>query len=98
MRLIDADREIERYTRDYLWPTPDVHEFEKRNAIIIVNALRQMPTAESRPKGEWIDGSDEGYVECPFCHSATTCEDNIEELHFCWNCGAELRADMGGTE
>ena len=46
MRLIDADREIERYSRDFLCPTPDVHEFEKRNAIVIVNALRQMPTAE----------------------------------------------------
>ena len=43
------------------------------------------------PQGVWIDYSDEGFVECPFCKSATTCEDNIDELHFCWNCGAKLR-------
>lgn len=46
---------------------------------------------EERPQGEWIDYSDEGYVECPLCQSATTCEDNIDELHYCWNCGAHLQ-------
>lgn len=46
---------------------------------------------ETRPQGEWIDYSNEGFVECPFCGSAINCEDNIDELHFCWNCGAELR-------
>ena len=29
-----------------------------------------------RKKGKWIDHSDEGYVECPFCHSATNCDGN----------------------
>lgn len=43
------------------------------------------------PQGKWIDYSDEGYVECPFCQSATTCEDNKDELHYCWNCGAKMR-------
>ena len=42
-------------------------------------------------RGEWIDYSDEGYVECPFCHSATNCEGNKDELHYCFSCGAELR-------
>ena len=46
---------------------------------------------EHRPKGEWVDYSDDGFVECPFCGSATTCDDNKDELHFCWNCGAEMR-------
>lgn len=48
-----------------------------------------LPSAQPR-KGEWIDYSDEGYVECPFCHSATNCEDNKDELHYCFSCGAEL--------
>lgn len=48
-----------------------------------------------RPQGEWIDYSEEGFVECPFCHKATTCEDNIDELHYCWNCGAKMK---GGAE
>ena len=42
-------------------------------------------------KGEWIDYSSEGFVECPFCHSATNCDDNKDELHYCFSCGAELR-------
>jgi len=40
--------------------------------------------------GEWIDYSDEGYVECPFCGHATNCEDNIDELHYCFYCGAKM--------
>lgn len=47
--------------------------------------------AMKRQQGEWIDHSDEGYVECPFCHEATNCDDNKEELHFCWNCGAKMK-------
>ena len=49
-----------------------------------------------RPQGEWKDYSDEGYVECPFCGSATTCDDNKDELHYCWNCGADMRGDENG--
>ncbi len=43
-----------------------------------------------RPKGYWIDHSDEGYVECPKCGSATNCDGNINDLHFCFSCGAEM--------
>ena len=50
---------------------------------------------EERPTGEWIDYSDEGYVECPFCGNATNCEDNKDELHYCWHCGARMK---GGAE
>lgn len=39
--------------------------------------------ATARPQGEWIDHSEEGYVECPFCEHLTNCEDNIDELHYC---------------
>ena len=51
--------------------------------------LTQLPSAQKT--GEWIDYSDEGYVECPFCHSATNCDGNKDELHYCFSCGAELR-------
>lgn len=50
-------------------------------------------TGKERPQGEWIDYSNEGYVECPFCGSATNCEDNKDELHYCWNCGADMRPE-----
>ena len=49
----------------------------------------------NRPQGEWKDHSEEGYVECPFCEHLTNCEDNIDELHYCWNCGAYMR--KGGS-
>ena len=51
---------------------------------------------DERTKGEWIDHSEDGYVECPICEHLTTCEDNIDELHYCWNCGADMR--KGGAK
>lgn len=46
-------------------------------------------------KGTWKDYTDEGYVECPFCKSATNCEskEDIDDLHFCFSCGAMLRRE-----
>ena len=61
----------------------------RRACIMAVEALEQQKT------GKWIDCSDEGYVECPFCGHATTCEDNIDELHYCFYCGARMEAENG---
>ena len=59
-------------------------------------ALRKFKEEHERA-GKWVDYSDtDSFIECPFCHKATTCEDNIDELHYCWNCGAKL--DKGGSE
>lgn len=86
MRLIDGDALYE--TLCHIWDRTDSEDFEKAVFETIINA----PTIESeKKKGKWIDYSDEGYVECPFCHSATNCEDNKDELHYCFSCGAELR-------
>ena len=43
-----------------------------------------------RKTGRWIDHAEEGYVECPFCQSATNCDGNISDLHFCFSCGARM--------
>lgn len=52
--------------------------------------------ASTRPQGKWIDHSDdEEYVECPICGHLTNCEGNVDELHYCWNCGAKMK---GGAE
>ena len=62
----------------------------------ILNSIQQLPSAQSERKGKWIDYSDEGYVECPFCHSATNCDGNKGGLHYCFSCGAELRGEQDG--
>ena len=55
-----------------------------------IEIIKSAPSAQPR-RGKWIDYSDEGYVECPFCHSATNCDGNKDDLHYCFSCGAELR-------
>ena len=50
-----------------------------------IKALEKEPR-----KGHWIDHSDEGYVECPICKTATNCCGNISSLHYCFSCGAEM--------
>ena len=67
-----------------------------RKSIELGRSVGKLEGKLERPQGEWIDYSEDGFVECPFCHKATTCEDNIDELHYCWNCGAEMR--KGGNE
>ena len=77
-------------------------EIPKENSIIKwkndekdewkVAEISDLIKAYERPQGEWLDYSEEyGYIECPFCGQATTCEGNIDELHYCWNCGAHLQ-------
>ena len=71
---------------------------ETTNAIInsveedIREEIRKAPTVDAEPvrHGKWIDYTDEGYVECDQCHSATNCDGDIEELNYCWHCGARM--------
>lgn len=57
-----------------------------------IRSIENLPSAQpERKRGKWIDYIDEGYVECPFCHSATNCDGNKDELHFCFSCGADMR-------
>lgn len=66
------------------------HYDEEGYRIFYESEIDNAPTIERRPQGEWKDYSDDGFVECPFCGSATTCDGNKDELHFCWNCGAKM--------
>lgn len=53
--------------------------------------VKELPSVTpTRPAGHWIDHSDEGYVECSNCGSATNCDGNIADLHFCFSCGAKM--------
>ena len=72
-------------------------DFEKVETQVMtcdrhIKILKDLPSAQpERQKGEWIDYTKDGYVECPFCHSATNCDGNKDELHFCFSCGADMR-------
>jgi len=56
--------------------------------------IEKLPSAQpERKKGKWIDHTDEGYIECPFCGSATNCDGDISELHYCFSCGADMREE-----
>lgn len=68
-------------------------------AKTIIKRFEQLPSAQpERQKGEWIDYTEDGYVECPFCHNATNCDGNKDELHFCFSCGADMREDDHETD
>ena len=70
-------------------PTVSLPDFKAGYKQAIIDGK----TNFSRPQGEWIDYSDDGFVECSVCGCATTCDDNKDELHFCWNCGADMRGE-----
>ena len=53
--------------------------------------LKELKQLRKRTKtGHWINYSEEGFVECSECGSATNCDGNINELHFCFSCGAKM--------
>lgn len=60
--------------------------------------LSRIPAADvvERKTGKWINYLEDGFVECPFCHCATNCDGEISELHYCFNCGADMKEDGNG--
>lgn len=53
--------------------------------------LKELKQLRKQTKtGHWINYSEEGFVECSECGSATNCDGNINELHFCFSCGAKM--------
>ena len=62
--------------------------------VVDVGDIKELPSVTlARKKGHWIDHSDEGFVECSECGSATNCDGNIADLHFCFNCGVEMESE-----
>ena len=92
MRPIDADAQRDKLQNlaDDEWNRSTTTSWaEAFNEC--VDMLEDAPTIEpERKTGRWIDYVEDGYVECPFCHSATNCDGNISELHFCFSCGARM--------
>ncbi len=90
--LKKIDYEVEHYCK-YLEEVDDKRNAQTHVALLSDNIreeVEQLPSVTQK-SGKWIDHSyEEGYVECPFCGHATTCEDNIDELHYCFYCGARM--------
>ena len=89
MRLIDADALIEEVWHSGLGSRQDC-----------VNLIKEMPTKEERPHGEWnttpnpnyspFDSTSEVIYMCSQC--AYSSGDRITETwHYCPNCGADMR-------
>ena len=69
-------------------------QYDKDYRYDIHTAIAQGIPYEERSTGEWIDCSEDyGYVECPVCEHLTTCDDNKDELHYCWYCGSKMGKD-----
>ena len=88
MRLIDADA-LEREG----WSLCRTFEKDKTTMVYEVKKPYDFPTIEERKRSTWIDYTEDGYVECPFCHSATNCDGNKADLHFCFWCGADMKGE-----
>ena len=75
------------------------HEHANEHFIFGCESYREwiasIPAADvvERKTGKWINYLEDGFVECPFCKSATNCDGDIAELHYCFNCGAKLEGD-----
>ena len=71
-------------------PQPSEHFIDGVHAVGYREGYKD---AQKQKSGKWVDYSDEGYVECPFCGHATNCEDDIDELHYCFYCGAKMESE-----
>ena len=69
-------------------------KFQFRNEQLRSSCEIALKALESKRIGFWeTAGIEYGYVECPFCKAKTSVYlyEGVEELHFCFNCGAELK-------
>lgn len=66
---------------------------EAESTLLLGEAADAIEELTDRNVGKWINYLEDGFVECPFCKSATNCDGDIAELHYCFNCGAKLEGD-----
>ena len=103
MRTIDADHLrrwiLSRVFKTQLSVADVIDQIDRENTIKprcetceAFNKTRLLIPQPQRT-GRWINHVEDGYVECPFCHSATNCDDNISDLHFCFSCGARMEGE-----
>lgn len=75
-RYIDAEFEINHYTSMTTHPTPDVTEQDKRNSLIILNALRMAKSIDIVRCRECRYGQDDLFhMFCAYHHHKTYADD-----------------------
>lgn len=55
-------------------------------------ALRDLPSAQPRPRGRWVKISPANIYECSQC-GKNVMTDDISEYDFCHGCGADMREE-----
>lgn len=95
MRLIDADRIIERNSV--------IMQYEgKPVRVVSVIAINNAPTIEERTKGEWIEGEQDGMLlglvpyyiyYCSECGYHFSLNRGSKKPNYCQECGADMRGE-----
>lgn len=62
---------------------------------VVRQNIKDAPSAEARPTGEWIDTEFLKLKECSCCHNRWGVY-SIEEFDFCPSCGARMKPYKGG--
>lgn len=75
--------ECENLHEELVYILKKVEEFLEEN-------IESIPTIESRPKGEWVDGY------CSNCGAYMPTDSSVDfiaesECNFCYSCGADMR-------
>ena len=86
MRAIDADALIDKTDDRY-----SLHEIGRRERDDIVDALEYAPTIQPEPKREKWNRLDMDTFNCNQCGTTFVLNQGSEKMHFCPNCGADMR-------
>ena len=85
---IDADALIDKTDDRY-----SLHEIGRRERDDIVDALEYAPTIQPEPKrGKW-NRLDMDTFNCNKCGTTFVLNQGSEKMHFCPNCGANMRGE-----
>lgn len=94
MRLIDADALIEEIKNDMQENELDASEIDA------IKAIKEAPTIEERPKGEWELFEKRPYLNLYMCsncgHIIESMPDKLAENFKGCYCGADMRGEENG--
>lgn len=71
------------------WDTDDQNDLKN----MLLTAFQDLPAAQERKKGKWIEPASADVYKCSVCEEFTTLEVPRLFYHFCPNCGAEMKGE-----